>query len=65
LLSRIPRLPDGVVGKLVDKFGSLDRLLDASLEELVAVEGIGEARARSIKEGLARLAESSILERYA
>ncbi len=65
LLSRIPRLPDGIVHKLVDKFGTLDRLLDASLEDLNAIDGIGEARARSIKEGLARLAESSILERYA
>jgi hypothetical protein len=30
-----------------------------------AVEGIGETRARSIKEGLNRLAESCLLERYA
>lgn len=65
LLSRIPRLPDSIVVKLVDKFDTLDRLLDASLEELNTIDGVGEARARSIKEGLARLAESSILERYA
>lgn len=65
LLGRIPRLPDSIVAKLVDKFDSLDRLLDASLEDLNTIDGIGEARARSIKEGLARLAESSILERYA
>ncbi|MGI9017216.1 MAG: DNA integrity scanning diadenylate cyclase DisA [Euzebya sp.] len=65
LLSRIPRLHDNIVQKLVDKFGTLDRLLDATLEDLNTVDGIGEARARSIKEGLARLAESSILERYA
>jgi diadenylate cyclase len=36
----------------------------ASLSELDAVDGIGESRARSIKEGLERLAESSI-DRYA
>jgi diadenylate cyclase len=65
LLSRIPRLPDSIIHKLVDKFGTLDRLLDATLDDLNTVDGIGEARARSIKEGLARLAESSILERYA
>jgi len=65
LLSRIPRLPDRMISRLVDKFGSLERLMDASLEELDDVEGIGEARARSIKEGLARLAESSIFEHYA
>jgi diadenylate cyclase len=65
LLSRIPRLPESVMEKLVDRFGSLERLMDASLEELDDVEGIGEARARSIREGINRLAETSILERYA
>ncbi|MGH3664961.1 MAG: DNA integrity scanning diadenylate cyclase DisA [Egibacteraceae bacterium] len=64
LLSRIPRLPDKTVDRLVARFSSLPRLMNASLAELDDVEGIGEARARSIKEGLARLAESSMLERY-
>ena len=65
ILSRIPRLTVPIVDKLVDKFGTLDRLLDATLDDLGTIDGIGEARARSIREGLARLAESSILERYA
>lgn len=64
LLSRIPRLPDAVIRKLVAHFSSLTGLMQASISELDQVEGIGGARARSIKEGLARLAESSILERY-
>lgn len=64
LLSRIPRLPDRTVERLVTTFGSLPRLMDATLADLDDVEGIGEARARTIKEGLTRLAESSILERY-
>ena len=34
------------------------------LADLTEVEGVGEARARAIKEGLSRLAETSILERY-
>ena len=36
----------------------------ASVDDLQRVEGIGEARARNVREGLSRLAESSILERY-
>jgi diadenylate cyclase len=36
----------------------------ASLSELEKVEGVGVAKARSVKDGLARLAEASILERY-
>ncbi len=64
LLSRIPRLPDRMTERLVAKFGSLQRLMNATLAELDDVEGIGETRARSIREGLARLAEASVLERY-
>ena len=64
LLSRVPRLPERMVERLVGKFGSLQRLMNATLEELDDVEGIGETRARSIKEGLTRLAESLTLERY-
>ncbi len=64
LLARVPRLPDLVVDRLVDHFGGLQRLLAASIDDLQAVEGVGEARARTIREGLSRLAESSILERY-
>jgi diadenylate cyclase len=64
LLARVPRLPDLVIDRLVDHFGGLQRLLAASIDDLQAVEGVGEARARTIREGLSRLAESSILERY-
>jgi diadenylate cyclase len=65
LLSRIPRLPDRTVDRLVNKFGSLQRLMSATLVDLDDVEGIGETRARSIKEGLGRLAEATAFERYA
>lgn len=64
LLSKIPRLPPTIVDRLVEHFGSLQRLLAANLEDLMAVEGVGEFRARTVREGLSRLAESSILERY-
>ena len=60
----MPRLPGTVVDRLVDHFGSLQKLLAASIDDLLAVDGVGESRARSIREGLSRLAESSILERY-
>ena len=40
------------------------KLLAATIEDLLAVEGVGEARARGIREGLSRLAETSILDRY-
>lgn len=64
LLSKVPRLPGAIVERLVEHFDSLQRLLAANLEDLMDVEGVGEGRARVVREGLSRLAESSILERY-
>ncbi len=64
LLAKVPRLPNLVVDRLVEHFGGLQKLLAASIDDLQAVEGVGESRARSVREGLSRLAESSILERY-
>ena len=64
LLAKVPRLPGAVVDRLVEHFGSLQKLLSASIDDLQAVDGVGELRARSVREGLSRLAESSILERY-
>jgi diadenylate cyclase len=64
LLSRIPRLPDAVITNIVDRFGSLNKLMRATTDDLNDVEGVGDTRARAIKEGLSRLAESSILDRY-
>ena len=64
LLAKVPRLPPSVVDRLVEHFETLQKLLSASVEDLQMVEGVGELRARSVREGLSRLAESSILERY-
>jgi diadenylate cyclase len=64
LLSKVPRLPETVIENLITHFGGLQKLLAAGSDELRDVEGVGETRARSIRESLSRLAESSLLERY-
>ncbi len=64
LLSKVPRLPAAIVDRLVHQLGGLQKLLAAGVEELMTVDGVGEQRARTVREGLSRLAESSILERY-
>ncbi len=64
LLAKVPRLPPAIVDRLVEHFGGLQKLLAAGIDALQVVEGVGETRARSVREGLSRLAESSILERY-
>ena len=64
LLARIPRLPPAVIDRIVERFGNLQKILRATVDDLEDVSGVGDLRARAIKEGLARLAESSILDRY-
>jgi diadenylate cyclase len=64
LLHKIPRLPEAVSDHVVARFSNLQKIMRAGLHDLTEVEGVGDARARAIKEGLSRLAETSILERY-
>jgi diadenylate cyclase len=64
LLARVPRLPDVINDRIVGHFGGLPRLLAATSEDLQQVEGVGEARARSVRDGLSRIAEASILDRF-
>ena len=63
-LSKIPRLPEPVIERIVARFESLQKVMRATIDDLDDVAGVGETRAKAIKEGLSRLAESSILDRY-
>ncbi len=64
LLHRLPRLSNAIVDRIVDRFGTLPLIMQASLAELEQVGGVGIAKARSVQDGLARIIEASILERY-
>lgn len=64
LLNKIPKLPPVVVENIVKSFKNLKMILKATIEELDMVEGIGEARAKSIKEGLRKLQEQVIISRH-
>jgi len=64
ILTKIPKLPLPVIENLVRRFENLQNIVGASIEELDEVEGIGEVRARSIKEGLRRLREQVLLDRH-
>jgi len=63
-LGRIPRLPKLVVNEIIRAFGGLDELLAAGDVELEAIEGVGEIRAKDIREGLRRLQEINLVDRY-
>jgi len=64
VLGRIPKLPKMVVNRIVQSLGSLDELLAATDAELEAVEGVGEVRAKDVREGLRRLQEVNLVDRY-
>lgn len=64
ILSKIPRLPVVTARAVVEQWGSLQGVLGATIEELEAVEGVGAQRARTLRDGLSRLAEISVVERY-
>src|ERR671939_1335110 len=53
-LVRVPRLPGRVAEKLIEEFGTLRELLEATEEDLDEVEGVGQARARAIRRNLKR-----------
>jgi len=64
ILSRIPRLPINIINNLVEQFENLTRVMMATIEELDEVDGIGEVRARAIKEGLKRIQEQVFIDRH-
>ena len=62
-MAQINRLPATVGERLIEHFGSLQALFAASSAELQTVDGVGAGRARVIRDGLVRLAESAYTER--
>jgi diadenylate cyclase len=64
VLSHIPRLPDTVIKRVVATMGGLEGIVRASQRELESVDGVGAVRAREIREGLRRLQEHNLVDRY-
>lgn len=64
ILHKIPRIPPVVVENLIEKFEDITQIMRASIDELDEVDGIGEARAKKIKEGLTRIQEQLFIDRH-
>ncbi|MCF0126733.1 MAG: DNA integrity scanning protein DisA [Clostridia bacterium] len=62
ILNKIPRMPNNIVENLVDSFKSFQHILVADTNKLDDVEGIGEVRARTIKQSLKRMQEQFIFD---
>ncbi|MDR1825755.1 MAG: DNA integrity scanning diadenylate cyclase DisA [Bifidobacteriaceae bacterium] len=63
-LAKVPRISSAIAERIVDHFQSLQRILAASHEDLQAVEGVGEQRAKNVRENLSRIAEMALMDRY-
>src|SRR5215212_5804288 len=64
ILGRIPRLPKLVIQAIVREFNGLDEILAATDSELESIDGVGDMRAKDIREGLRRLQEINLVDRY-
>ena len=62
ILSKVPRMPANIVENLVLSFKSFQHILDADIESLDEVDGIGEVRARTIKQSLRRMQEQFVFD---
>lgn len=60
ILDKIPRMPSNIVENLISSFKSFQHILAADIESLDDVEGIGEVRARSIKQSLKRMQDQFV-----
>ena len=62
IINKVPRMPSNIVENLVSSFKSFQHILAADIESLDEVDGIGEVRARTIKQSLRRMQEQFIFE---
>lgn len=63
LLNKVPKMPSNIVENLVKSFKSFQHILIADIPALDEVDGIGEVRARSIKQSLQRMQEQFVFDK--
>ena len=62
ILSKVPRMPSNIVENLVKSFKTFQHILLADIPRLDEVEGIGEVRAKNIKQSLKRMQEQFVFD---
>src|SRR5205814_2120827 len=60
----VDEIERNVVDHVVDHFNGLEAFVRASVEDLEEVDSVGSVRAREIREGLRRLQEQNLVDRY-
>ena len=62
ILNKIPRMPSNIVDNLVKAFKSFQHIVIADIPALDDVDGIGEVRAKTIKQSLKRMQEQFVFD---
>jgi diadenylate cyclase len=59
-IADVPRIPEGVADAILRRFGSYDRLMRASVQDLAKVDGVGQARAQTVRAYLNQVNDAGI-----
>lgn len=59
-IADVPKIPEGVADAILRKFGSYDRLMIASVEDLARVDGVGQTRAQTVRAYLNQVGDAGI-----
>ena len=62
ILNKIPRMPNNIVENLVKSFKTFQHIITADIQKLDDVEGIGEVRAKNIKQSIKRMQEQFVFD---
>ena len=62
ILNKIPRMPINIIENLIKSFKTFQHILAANIEKLDEVEGIGEVRAKNVKQSLKRMQEQFMFD---
>lgn len=63
ILSKVPRIPTNIMDNVIRHFKNFNSIVKADIEELDQVEGIGEARATAIRNGIKKMNEQVSLNK--
>ncbi len=61
-LSKIPKTPINIIENMNKTLGDFQHIIRATIEELDDVDGIGEVRAKNIKQGIKRMHEQVVYD---
>lgn len=61
-IADVPRIPEGVADAILRTFGSYDRLMLASVDDLAKVDGVGRARAQTVRAYLNQVGDAGVTE---